>query len=212
MGTSGPNRGLVSMFSARRYTSIADLEFAMELARRPEAARLGVLTRYARDVRVEDLKGRNVILLGNRQSNPWVVLYEKQATFRVDDDERTGGLRIVNLAPQAGEQASIEESPAEMAKDVYSIITYHHNSDGLGITLLVAGMTVAGTEAAADFVLDDTRLAPWLRKVEAGGKIQDFDILLRARNLDGSAPRAEVVSFHVRPSANPSAVQAPVGG
>ncbi|MBZ5677764.1 MAG: hypothetical protein LAP61_26255 [Acidobacteriia bacterium] len=193
------------MFGTRRYTSIADLEFAVRLAHRPEAARLGVVTRYARDVRVGDLKERNVILLGARQSNPWVGLFEKEATFRLDENERTAGLRIVNLAPQQGEPATFDKSPAEMAEEVYGIITYHRHTDGSGISLLVAGMTVAGTEAAADFLFDDSRLVPWLRRVEAGGEIRDFDILLRARNLVGSAPRAEVVSFHLKPLPNPSA-------
>ncbi len=203
---------LVSIFGTRRYTSIADLEFGIRLAHRPEAARSGIVTRYARDVRVEDLKGRNVILLGARQSNPWVGLFEKNATFRLDDDERTAGLRIVNLAPQNGEPAVIERSPAEMAKEIYAIITYHHNRNGSGIALLVAGMSVAGTEAAADFVLDDQRLGPWLRKAEGDGGIRDFDILLRGRNLDGTAPMAEVVSFHVTPVVSPSSRRALSGG
>lgn len=212
IGSSGPNHDLVSIFGTRRYTSIADLEFAIRLAHRSEAARMGVVTRYARDVRVGDVKGRNVILLGARQANPWVGLFEKEATFRLDDDERTAGLRIVNLAPQEGEEATIERSPAQMAEEIYGIVTYHRNTDGPGISLLVAGMSVAGTEAAADFVLDDSRLVPWLRKAEAGREIRDFDILLRGRNLAGTAPKAEVVAFHLKPFASPSAVPAPISG
>lgn len=210
--SSGANHDVVSIYSFRRYTSIADLEFATKLAHRPEAGRLGLSTRYARDVRVGDLKGRNVILLGARQANPWVGLFEKDATFRLDDDEQTAGLRIVNLAPQQGEETVIERSPAQMANEIYAIITYHRNVDSSGVSLLVAGMSVAGTEAAADFVLDDNRLGPWLRKAEVGGEIRDFDVLLRGRNLAGSAPRAEVVAFHVKPSPNSGGVQARAGG
>lgn len=201
---SGGNREMVSIFGARRYTSIADFEFGVRLAHRPEARRAGVETKYARDVRVGDLKGRNIILLGARQSNPWVGLFEAGATFRLDDDESTAGLRIVNLKPQPGEQTIIDRSPAEMSKEIYGIITYHRNSDGPGTTLLVAGMSVAGTEAAADFLLDDARLVPWLRKAEANGEIRDFDVLLRGPNLGGAAPRAEVIAFHVKPVANRS--------
>lgn len=201
----GVDQHLVAMFGTRRYTSIADLEFAVRLMHRPEAARWGVVTRYARDVVVGDLKGRNVILLGARQSNPWVGLFEREATFRLDENEATGGLRIVNLAPEAGEPATFDKSPAEMNEEIYGIVTYHQNSDGLGRSLLVAGMTVAGTEAAADFLFDDSRLIPWLRKAESEGRIQDFDILLRAKNLGGAAPRAEVVSFHLTPREKASA-------
>jgi hypothetical protein len=204
IGLSVGNREMVSIFGARRYTSIADLEFAVRLAHRPEARREGVVTKYARDVRVGDLKGQNIILLGARQSNPWVGLFEKDATFRLDDDENTAGLRIVNLTPQEGEPAVIAKSLAEMSKEIYAIITYHRNTDGPGMALLVAGMDVAGTEAAADFLLDDARLVPWLRKAKADGEIRDFDALLRGLNLGGAAPRAEVIAFHVKPLANRS--------
>jgi hypothetical protein len=78
------------------------------------------------------------------------------------------------------------------------IVTYHRHEAGSSISPLVAGTTLAGTEAAADFVLDDNRLVPWLHKAEARGEFRSFDILVRGRNLGGTAPRAEVVSFHLQ--------------
>ncbi len=189
---------LASNLSVRRYTSIADLEFASRLMRRPEAQPRGMLTRYARDVRVEDLKGTNLVLVGARHSNPWVELSEKDATFRLEHDERTGIFQVVNVKPQAGEPESIVISPADLPKEIYAIITYHRNRVGSGSALAVAGTSVAGTEAAADFLLDDSRMLPWLRKAASGGEIKGFDILLRDRNLAGSAPRADVVAFHAQ--------------
>jgi hypothetical protein len=164
---------------------------------RPEAGGRGIVTRYARDVRVEDLKGANLILLGARQSNPWVELFEKEATFRIDDDEKTGGLTIVNASPHPGEPLAISLSVKSMQAEIYGAITYHRHDSGSAVALMVAGTSVAGTEAAADFVLDDSRLGPWLRRAETNGKFRGFDILLRGRNLAGSAPRAEVVAFHL---------------
>jgi hypothetical protein len=84
-----------------------------------------------------------------------------------------------------------------MQTEIYGIVTYHRHESDAGLSLLAAGTSVAGTEAAADFVLDDRRMVPWLRKAEEHGEYRGFDILLRGRNLAGSAPRAEVVSFHV---------------
>ncbi len=188
----------VMNLSGRRYTSIADLEFAAGLARRPEAARQAPRIRYARDVRLEDMKGGNVILLGARHSNPWVGLFEGEATLRIDDDERTSSLSVINLKPQAGEEREITRSPEEMRREIYGIVTYHRNREGSGFALVVAGMSLAGTEAAGNFVLDDARLLPWLQKAESGGRIREFDILLRGRNLGGSAPGADVIAFHVK--------------
>jgi hypothetical protein len=182
----------------RRYTSIADLDFASRLSTSAQNSGHRIAIRYARDVRVDDMKRGSVILLGAKQSNPWVELFERDATLRIEDDETTTALRIVNLAPNPGEPGSILMSPAAMQEDIYGIVTYHRNGGGPGAALVVAGTTVAGTEAAADFVLDDARFEPWLRKAQSPSGFHGFDILLHGRNLAGAAPRAEVVSMHVQ--------------
>jgi hypothetical protein len=188
--------GLAFGFAGRRYTSIADLEFAARLSRRPEA-RSGLITRYARDVRVEDLKRNNLILLGARHSNPWVELFEKDASFRLEHDEATSVFRIVNTRPQSAEPTVITITPEDSQHEIYGLVTWHRNREGSGNVLMVAGTTVAGTEAAADFVLDDVKLLPWLHKARNGSQFRGFDILLHARNLAGSAPHAEVAAFHI---------------
>jgi hypothetical protein len=187
---------MVSNLSNRRYTSIADLEFAAGLARRPEAARQAPRIRYARDVRPEELKSGSVILLGARHSNPWVGLFESDATFRIEDDERTSSLSVINLSPQAGEQREITRSPEEIRREIYAIVTYHRRREGPGFALVVAGMSLAGTEAAVNFVLDDARLSPWLEKARSGGRSGEFDVLLHGRNLGGSSLSADVIAFH----------------
>jgi hypothetical protein len=199
LASQGPiDSSLLVNLGTRRYTSIADLEFASRLSRRPEGARHGLTIRYARDVRVGDLNGNNVILLGARQSNPWVELFERDGTFRIDTDEAARTMSIVNSQPVDGEPPTIVLSSEQMQTEIYGIVTYHRHEAGSGISLLVAGTTLAGTEAAANFVLDDNRLVPWLQKAEARGEFRGFDILVRGRNLGGTAPRAEVVSFHLQ--------------
>ena len=199
LASRGPiDSSLLFNLGTRRYTSIADLEFASRLSQRPEGTRHGFTIRYARDVRVGDLNGNNVILLGARQSNPWVELFERDATFRIDTDDAADTMSVTNLQPVDGEPPVIVLSSEQMETEIYGIVAYHRHEAGSGISLLVAGTTLAGTEAAADFVLDDNRLAPWLHKAEARGEFRGFDILIRGRNLGGAAPRAEVVSFHLQ--------------
>jgi hypothetical protein len=60
---------------------------------------------------------------------------------RLDEKEQNGGLRIVNLTPENGEPGSFDKSQEEMADEIYGIISYHRNTDGLGVSLVVAGMT-----------------------------------------------------------------------
>lgn len=188
--------GTAAGFGNRRYTSIADLDFAVGLAGRPEATGHTPRTRYARDVRVDDLKNVSVILLGAKHSNPWVELFEKEATFRLDHDEAGKQFRIFNTAPQAGERQIYNDLPPDL-NHVYGIITFHRNREASGYALLVAGTSVAGTESAADFVLADHKIGPYLERARQGSTIRGFDLLLESSNLAGSSPKSSVVAFHI---------------
>lgn len=66
----------------RRYTSIVDLEAAAMLAQIDQAAHYTMQVRYAPDLRPNDLKSGNVILVGAFEANPWVELFEQQHEFR----------------------------------------------------------------------------------------------------------------------------------
>ena len=96
-------------------------------------------------------------------------LSEKDATFRLEHDERTSVFRVLNAKPQAGEPESIVISPADLPMEIYGIITYHRRV----------------VQAAYWWLLE--RRLPWLRKAASGGEIKGFDLLLRDRNLAGSA-------------------------
>jgi hypothetical protein len=191
----------------RRYTSIADLDFALRVSRRPEVSRRGIRTRYARDLRLEDLQANNLIILGAKHSNPWVELFEPDAAFRIEHDETSGVFRVVIASPARGEPAEIVIPPSTLETQIYGIVSYHRNREGSGVVLMVGGTSVAGTEAAADLLLDDAAFLPWLRKAELHGRIQGFDLLLRGRNLGGGAPRAEVAAFRVGEQGAPPLVK-----
>ncbi len=65
----------------RRYTSIVDLEAAKSLSLMAQSAQSKLEVRYARDVRPNDLKQGNVILVGAAEANPWVELFEHNMNF-----------------------------------------------------------------------------------------------------------------------------------
>jgi hypothetical protein len=56
----------------RRYTSIVDLQIAESLKRLALTDRSNLQVRYARDLRPNDLKSGNAILVGASEANPWV--------------------------------------------------------------------------------------------------------------------------------------------
>lgn len=86
--------------AAYRYTSIVDLQFASELMALPEAMQAHTRIRYARDLKLDDLKGNNIILIGAKEANPWVELFEQHMNFTFDDKRDTYDFVITNKNPQ----------------------------------------------------------------------------------------------------------------
>jgi hypothetical protein len=65
---------------AQRYTNVTDLIAVLRLSRLPQADSGHSHVRYARELRMQDLKDANAILLGSSFSNPWAELFEKTST------------------------------------------------------------------------------------------------------------------------------------
>ena len=83
----------VSVLAARRYTSLVDLDLAVKLSQRSEVFPDRLVMRFARDLRIDDLRVGNAILIGSSDANPWVSLFEHHSTF--------SSLRATNLAAPA---------------------------------------------------------------------------------------------------------------
>jgi len=59
---------------------------------------------------------------------------------------------------------------------------------------------MAGTEAAADFMFDDTLLLPFLAKIRSrDGSLPYFEVLLQSNNMNGSASQLRVVAYRTSP-------------
>jgi hypothetical protein len=69
------------------------------------------------------------------------------------------------------------------------------NLSGQGRVLLVQGTTMAGTEAAMDFVLDRDRLNKFLGPHTQHHQVPPFQVLLETTNINGSSPRSRILSY-----------------
>ncbi len=114
-----------------------------------------MLIRYARDLRMDDLRSGNAILLGSIDSNPWTELFQEQLNFRFSYNPKTDASPvIINQHPLAGEQSIYANDHVGSWHNTFGAIAYQSGLDGTGHVLLVGGLTMAGTQAAADFLLD----------------------------------------------------------
>jgi len=146
-----------------RYTSIVDLQVASQLMALPEAMQGQTQIRYARDLKLDDLKGNNIILVGAKEANPWVELFEQHMNFAFDDKRDTYDFVVTNKSPQPGEAPTYKMVPSDPAHRAYALVALLPNLNGTGKVLIVEGSTMAGTDAASDFAFDGTKLASLLQ-------------------------------------------------
>lgn len=189
---------MLRTITRRRLTSIVDLDIANRITGRTELAANHVTLRYARDLHVDDLKGTNVILIGSQEANPWVQLYSDSLNFTMVPDQQTKTFTIYNRRPKAGESAEYRSIAGDPERRAYATVAFVKNLDGTGHALVIQGTGMAGTEAAADYVLGQTELTSLLHaSSSANSPVPDFEVLLETSNLNGNAPTSKLVASRV---------------
>jgi len=184
--------------AAYRYTSIVDLQVASQLVMLPEAMRAHAQIRYSRDLKLDDLKGNNIILIGAKEANPWVELFEQHMNFTFNDNRDTYNFVATNKSPQPGELAEYVMEPGDRAHRAYALVALLPNLNRTGNVLIVEGSTMAGTEAASDFAFDGKRLGTLLQPyTRRKGEPPYFEVLLQTTSIDGGAPESKVLAYRI---------------
>ena len=180
---------------AQRYTNVTDLNAALRFSRLPEAAGGRMLVRYARDLRMEDLKDTNVVLLGSSFSNPWAELFEKNMNFGFSYQPRPNASVILNRKQQGGEPAVYQNDANGPSHRTYAAIAFLPNLNGTGWVLLAEGLTMAGTEAAVDTLFNPGVMSPLLRQFQnTDGSLGPFEVLIETRSFGSDSPQASIVA------------------
>jgi hypothetical protein len=180
----------------RRYTSIVDLEAAKSLSLMAQSAQSRLEVRYARDVRPNDLKQGNVILVGAAEANPWVELFEHNMHFVFFNDRVGKTFSVLNREPRGEEPRQWDSHYTDAQHRVYAVVAFLPNLGGNGNALILEGTSMAGTESAWDFVSDDSQLLPFLKQIQrANGTIPHFEVVLGTNNMSGSAVKNTVLAW-----------------
>lgn len=189
---------LVKTIEGLRYTSMSDLEFAVKVARLPEAIPDRMDIRYARDLELKDLKESNLILAGGQEADPWMAVISPQMNFVIHDDPGAGPLRVENRHPQGVEKSDYPYDPHDAQHRGLATVAFLPNLSGKGNLLVVQGFSLAGTQAAAEFVTSGADLDELLRAYgRRNASLPPFEILLSTVEIDGMASRAVPLAWHV---------------
>jgi hypothetical protein len=180
------------VLGGRRYTSVVDLDLIAHLAQLQEVVSERMMVRYARDLRMDDLRTGNAVLIGADESNPWIELFQQQIPFRFCFDCGPEKRQVIfNAHPQPGEKDIYVNSGDG---DTYGLIAFLPNLNSTGHVLIIAGLNTAGTQAAASFLLDRKLMSPILQDAKtANGTIDSFEIVVSAGNVATNASTPHVV-------------------
>ena len=178
------NNGSIGDFhAAKRFMELDGYSSALKLA-------------SARSYTAESIKADDVILIGGRESNPWVDLYRDRMNFFLDYDPKNQHSFIVNRKPQPGEQAIYDTG--RDPNHSYSVVSFLPNLSDQRYVLIISGVDSQATRAAGDFITSPDGLAQ-IRQRMPTGHFPYFELVLSSSRLVGTTLHTEIVASRVHP-------------
>jgi len=179
----------------QRYTSVVSLDITVMLTQLPEFAANRSQIRYARSVTTEDLKGANVILVGSIHTNPWVSLFEEKLNFKLKYMPEVDQSFVLNEHPAGAEKKNYQNETTETENHTYGAIAYLPGLEGNGHVLIIQGLNMAATQAAADILFNSQEMRAILKQaVRPDGSLKPFEILVETSSIGATDPGAQIIA------------------
>lgn len=188
----------VDYLHSGKFTSFADSQIVAALASLPEYKMGRTILRFPRDLRLDDLKDSDAVIIGSVSSNPWAAIAEGGANFRIVDRQGTESATIVNANPRPGEAATYESHWNEPQHETFALVDFLPNLNGNGHLLLLQGLDVAGTQAAAETLFHSNAMTPILQQAtRPDGSLRYFEILLRSTSIDSNSAGPQIIASRI---------------
>ena len=182
------------------YTGVGEVFAVRDLDRI-----FGLLKRKVRVKRgslftLDDAKNNDLIFLGSPAEN--LTLREIPSTHdfvfqRLSSGPRKGDMAIFNVHPQPGETATFLLPPGRPLTQDYSIIALVRGLNPARSTLILAGITTVGTQAATEFVCQPDSVQELLRQLGASNasEMKPFEAVLRVEVKHDVPVEIEIVAL-----------------
>jgi hypothetical protein len=194
---SDDQRRDLTMVLERNNGSIADFRAGQEIFALNPSDPSRLTMKFAREYTAEAAKANNLVLIGSRQSNPWVNLFADKLNFDLAYDPVLRRAYVVNHAPRPGEAAVYPAaSKPDVAGTGYAVIAYLPGLNPESRTLIIEGSDSQATGAAGDFITNEDSMRQLEQKL-SGDKVPFFEALIRTVQLSGTPLHGEVIAFRV---------------
>jgi len=192
--------GNLNDLRGQRYTSVVALNVTSMLIALPEFAKGRPQIRYARGITIEDLKNSNAILIGSSHTNPWVSLFDSHENFKLEYTPQVDQSFVLNAHPLGAESPRYFNGPDDATNQTYGVIDYLPGLDGTGHILIIQGLNMAGTQAAADILFNAEVMKPILQKASLpDGDLKSFELLVETKSIGANAPGAQIIATRFYP-------------
>ncbi|HVB29856.1 MAG TPA: hypothetical protein VNG91_08615 [Terriglobia bacterium] len=208
-------RSFWNFLGTRQLLNIGDMGAANRFLISMRGRRPHAVIRNARNMTARDFMSGNFVLLGSSYSNPWTQLFfDRRLNFQFAADELGGESEIRNLVPGPEERGMYSSKEKLWESGVtYAHIALLPNLTHTGRVLLIAGISMEATEAAAGFLLNPSSSQEVLHVLGTTNTahIPDFELLLETSALEGTPNSARLIAHRVYPQCSPTNVPAQRG-
>ena len=199
-GLSSDRREDIQRVLDRNNGSAGDFIVAQRIVALDHASS-SLRVKFAREYTSEAIKTNSVILIGSRQSNPWVELFDSRMNFSIEYDPSRHSSAIQNRKPRAGEESMYRGLGGVSQNDGLSVIAFMPNLSRSGGVLIIEGTDSQATRAAGEFVTSNDALASFLSRI-GGNSFPYFEILLQSSQLTGTPLGSRIIAFRTYPRVN----------
>ncbi len=188
----------INALRRERYTSVVSLDITSALTQLPEFIANRTHVRYARSITADDLKDSNVILIGSKHTNPWVSIFERKLNFKLEYTPEVDDSFVLNEHPAGAEQKIYRNSTNNASNHTYGAIAYLPDLDGAGHVLIIQGLNMAATQAAADVLFKSGAIKPVLQQATLpNGTLRSFELLVETTSIGATAPGAQIIASRI---------------
>jgi hypothetical protein len=149
--------------------------------------------RFGNDVSFTDLRSAPAVLIG-AFSNRWTLTMTEKLRFVFDFD---GGVkRIIDHADARNEWALPDIAPDGRTTHDYAIVSRIFHSETGEMLISAAGITQYGTQATAEFLVNDDLIKQAVRDAPPDWKNRNMQVVLRTKVVGRTTGPPEILAVH----------------